>query len=444
MKQKLHITSYQIIPLGFLGLILLGTALLLLPISTAPGEHTGPLTALFTATTSVCVTGLVVVDTFSHWSFFGQLVILFLIQMGGLGVITVSSAVILLLYRRMTLGEHVLLMSAFNLSSPRGMVRFLLQVLRGTFYVEGIGALLYLIPFLPEFGLRGVWIALFTAVSAFCNAGIDVLGSSSLIVYQNDPTVLLPTMALIILGGLGYVVWFDLSGLILDGKKRLSEHAKLVFSLTAALIVAGWLLTLLFEWDNPNTLGSLPLPSKMLNALFQSVTYRTAGFATVPQSALRESSVLVGSVLMFIGGSPVGTAGGVKTVTLYAVVKHAVAYIFDRDETVIFHRRLSRDMVRQATAIVTVSLGAVLAFVLALMLATGFSLTDCLFEVVSALATVGLSRDLTPLLNPAGRLLIILAMYLGRIGPISLALFFRARRRRENAVHVAEGTFIIG
>ena len=448
MRKKgfLKISSAQIIPLGFFALILFGTVILALPISTAPGEKTTVLTALFTSTTSVCVTGLVVVDTFSHWSVFGQAVILLLIQLGGLGVITIYSAFILKLRKKMSLKDQILLMDAFNLSTPDGLFGFLGRVLRGTFLVEGAGALLYLPAFIPRFGLvKGIWVSVFTSISAFCNAGIDIIGPNSLMDYVSDPLVLITTMLLIVIGGIGFIVWFDITACLRRGaKKRLSEHTKLVLSVTLALIMTGAAAIFILEGNNPMTLGKMGLGDKILNSLFQSVTFRTAGFASFSQKGLTESSAFIGLTLMFIGGSPVGTAGGIKTVTFYVILKNAVSFILNRNETVILNRRVNRSFVQEATAIMTVSLSVALVFTVLLCATNHVSITDGAYEIFSATATVGLSRELTPHVDRFGRVAIIICMYLGRIGPISLALFFRMRHSPKNSVSAAEGKFIVG
>lgn len=436
-------------------MIAVGSVLLWLPFSTAPGERTGFLTALFTATTSVCVTGLVVVETAAHWSLFGKIVILVLIQLGGIGIISVSSAAIFALRRRMSLNDRVLLMQSFNLSRLSGLTHFLRRVLRGVFSIELIGAVFYSIAFIPRYGaLNGVWYAVFTSISAFCNAGIDILGADSLMSFSSDPLVLITTMLLIVTGGLGYAVWFDIwekVKLAIEKKRslvfavhRLNEHSKLVLALSVILLFGGAVLELIFEFSNPATLGEMSFGNKILNALFQSVTFRTAGFAAISQKALTEPSVLLGCVLMFIGGSPVGTAGGVKTVTLYIVLKNTVSYILNRHDTVIFNRKVPSRLIREATAIALVSLMVAIVFTALLMLTNGTTLNDSAYEVISAICTVGLSRDLTQSLNTFGRLLIIVSMYLGRIGPISLALFFRTRSEAKNVVRDADGKFIVG
>ena len=447
--------SAQLIPLSFLGAIVVGTLLLMLPFATASGEQTDALTALFTATTSTCVTGLVVVDTYSYWSLFGHIVILIMIQLGGLGIIAVTSILMLMVSKKMSLSQTVLLHDAFNLNSPSGLRKFLVGVFAGTFIVEGVGALFYMPVFIPQFGVaKGIWVSVFTAISAFCNAGIDIMGPDSLVQYNSNPLLMINTMMLIILGGLGYVVWFDILNGIRTGIakkyspwtviKKLSEHTKLVLSLTLFLIVSGAIAVMLMEYTNPDTLGPMSFGNKLMNAYFQSITFRTAGFAAVPQQNLREVTASFGNFYMFIGGSPVGTAGGVKTVTVFALIANAVAFIRSRNETVVFGRRLDEGLVKKASAIICVSFSVTLVFLLLVMMTNDVNAVDASYEIFSATATVGLSRGLTPQLNDIGRLLVIVCMYLGRIGPISMALFFNYRGAERNKVKYSKGNFFAG
>ena len=453
MRRK-GMSSAQIIPLGFLLMILLGAGLLMLPIATADGAGAPFLTALFTSTTSVCVTGLVVVDTFSYWSLFGKAVILVLIQAGGLGVVAVSSAVFLLLRKSFSIRNRALLRDSFDLDSTSGVLRFLRKVIAGVFLIEGAGALLYAFAFVPRYGfVRGLWYAVFHSISAFCNAGLDLIGPDSFIPFRNDAFIGVVTMLLIVLGGLGYVVWFDSYSTMKTAVKKkfgarwffrhLSEHSKLVLCTTAALIVLGAGVTLLLEAGNPDTLGGMPWGGKILNAFFQSVTYRTAGFAMIPQASLRDGSVLVGSVLMFIGGSPMGTAGGIKTVTVAVLFLYAFTYIRSSSDAVVFRRGISGELVRKAVAILAASLLLSLVSTVVLSAAEGLPLTDAVFEVFSATATVGLSRGITPNLHTFGRILIIICMYLGRISPVSLALFFHMQNGGRDVRYVY-GRFFVG
>ena len=452
---RIRISSKYLIPLSFFLTIIIGAILLMLPAASATGEATGPLTALFTSTTSVCVTGLVVVDTYAHWSLFGQFIILILVQIGGLGVVAVGSMIMLVGKRKFNLGSRTLLNDALNVEKNRGLLSFLTRIFKGTFIVEGIGAVLYAIDFVPRLGFsRGIWSAVFQSVSAFCNAGMDVVGPNSMIDFHYNGLLMTVTMVLIILGGLGFVVWFDLIDSIKNAiknrlsfykmLKRLTIHSKVVLLMTGFLLVLGTIGIFISEYSNPDTIGEMSLAGKLSNSLFQSVTFRTAGFASVPQDMLTESSCFIGYILMFIGGSPIGTAGGIKTVTFFLVMMNVTSYIKGRNENLVFNKSVSTELMRKAAAIVFVSMITVFIMTFALMGLEGVNLTDALYEIVSALATVGLSRGLTPLLGRAGRIIIIISMYLGRIGPISMALFFIKGNGMDNRVRHSEGKFYVG
>lgn len=453
-ERKFRISPVQLIPVSFLLVIIVGMLLLMLPAATVTGESAGGVTALFTSTTSVCVTGLTVVDTCTYWSLFGQAVILILVQIGGLGVVAVASMIMIMTRKKFSLGDRILLRDSLNIDKNKEVLIFLKRIFKGVFLTEGIGALLFSIHFIPQMGVgRGIWTSVFQSVSAFCNAGMDVAGSDSMISMRDSSLVMIVTMVLIIMGGLGFVVWFDIIDTIRTGIREryhisgiishLSEHSKLVFTVTIFLILFGMISFLIVEYDNPATIGNMPLPQKIFNSLFQSVTYRTAGFASIPQSGLTETSCVIGGVLMFIGGSPVGTAGGIKTVTAFLFFMNAFSYIRGKRENVVFHKRISSEMMKKAAAIVLVS--ALTLFIIVILLSSrGIALTDAAYEAVSALGTVGLSRNITPTLDLWGRLIIILAMYLGRIGPISMAFFFSRENKNNTKIQHSEGNFYVG
>ena len=434
MKKAFRLTTTQIIMLSFLGMILLGSLLLALPVSSADGVAVPYLDALFTATTATCVTGLVTLPTFSTWSIFGQVVILVLIQVGGLGVITVISAFMLLLHKRVGIGERLLLQDAFNLNTLSGIVRFVKRVLFGTFLVELLGAVFYMTVFVPQFGLRGVWISAFTAVSAFCNAGIDIIGPNSLCDYATNPVVNLVTSALIILSGIGYIVWWDVLRVGRKGFRGLTLHSKIAISTTLVLIFGGGLLIFLLEYGNPLTIGELSLFDKLQVSFFQSITTRTAGFATVPQENLTNGSSVLCLLLMFIGGSPVGTAGGIKTVTVAVLAVSALATIRNQNDVTLFNRTISRQAVNKAVAVAAMSFAILFGSTMLLCAVTDASALDIVYETVSATATVGLTRNLTPYLSSAGKAVIIATMYLGRVGPISLALALNSSKKQRNLI----------
>lgn len=450
-KRRFSFSTAQIILFGFALVILIGSLLLALPVSAANGRAVPYIDALFTATTATCVTGLVTVPTVSTWSVFGQVVILLLIQIGGLGVITVLSGLMLLLHRRVGLEKRLLIQEAFNLGTLSGLVRFVKKVLAGTFLVEGIGALLYMTVFVPEFGWKGIWISVFTAISAFCNAGIDIFSETSLCDYAGNPTITFVTAALIILGGLGYIVWWDLARVLRKMRRQglrclqgLTLHSKMALIATALLLLFGTLLFLIFEYHNPNTLGNAPLWEKLQMAFFQSVTTRTAGFASIPQEHLTNPSALVSLLLMFIGGSPVGTAGGIKTVTVWVLIASALATIRNRNAVTLMGRSLSRQAVSKAIAVLGTSFGIAFLSTLLLSVVTDAPMLDLLYEAVSATATVGLTRGLTPSLNVWGKLIIIATMYFGRVGPISLAIAFRFRKKNQNIIQYPSEEISVG
>ncbi|MGN0438875.1 MAG: TrkH family potassium uptake protein [Lachnospiraceae bacterium] len=439
--------------LGFLVTILIGALLLMLPISSVEGDCDF-LTALFTATTSVCVTGLVVVPTYSYWTLFGKIVILILIQLGGLGIVALTTGVMLVLNRRISLKDNLTIQNAFGLDNLRNLSAFVKHVIQGTLLIEFVGGCLYMIAFVPKYGVRGIWYSFFNAISAFCNAGIDILGPDSLMQYQTSPLVLFTTMLMIVSGGIGFVVWRDflhVARLIhhkqikkRDYLRNLTTHTKVVLTTTLFLIVLGFLATLLFEFNNPETLGNLSFGNKLLNSLFQSVTYRTAGFAAISQAGLTEASVLLGNCIMLIGGSPVGTAGGIKTVTAAVIVYTVIAVIKGQNETLAFRKSIYPDLIRRSISVTMISFAMILIFSILLMLTNDLSMTDSTFEVVSAIATVGLSRDITPTLNTFGKICIIICMYLGRIGPISMFIFFGQKASSKNAVHHAQAKIMVG
>ena len=440
-NKKFSLSTTQIILLSFLSAILVGSALLALPLSSASGIPVPYLDALFTATTSTCVTGLVTLPTVSTWSVFGQVVILILIQVGGLGVITVMSGLMMILNRKMGIGDRLLIQDAFNLNTMAGLAKFVKNVLLGTLIVEGVGALLYMFVFIPEFGARGIWISVFNSVSAFCNAGIDIISQNSLCNYATDPIISGVTSALIILGGLGYIVWWDVLRVIKSRSSKnrrifrhLTLHSKIAITFTAGFLLLGAVLFFILEYSNPATIGNMALFDKIQVAFFQSVTTRTAGFASVPQGDLTNASATVSVILMLIGGSPVGTAGGMKTVTIAVLACSALATIRNRNSATLFGRRISDGSVRKALAVAVTFLTICTVATVLLMATNNVSVIDAVYETVSATATVGLSRDLTPTLNTFGKLIIIATMYFGRVGPISLAVAFASKNKAHNLI----------
>lgn len=426
---------------SFIALILFGSLLLSLPISAKGGEAVKYVDALFTATTATCVTGLVTVGTYATWSAFGQAVILILIQIGGLGTITVVSAVMIAMHKKMNTADFRLIGDAFNLNSLSDLTRMVKNVVRGTAIVEAVGALLYMTVFVPEFGARGIWISVFNSVSAFCNAGIDVIGDTSLVDYATNPIVNITTSALIIVGGLGYIVWWDILRVGRMVRKQgtaalrsLTLHSKIVIASTLILIFGGGALIFAFEYNNPETMAAMSIFDKLQLSVFQSVTTRTAGFASMAQDELTDSTAMLCLVLMFVGGSPVGTAGGVKTTTVVTLISTAYSTIRGKNQVSLFGRDLTAQTVRKSVAVVMMSFGIMTVSTLLLSAVCDASALDILYETVSATATVGLTRNLTPYLNIWGKIILIFTMYLGRVGPISLAVAFNSRVEAVNLI----------
>lgn len=436
----------QVILLGFLITILMGSILLALPVATKSGQATPYIDALFTATTSVCVTGLIVETTMTHWSLFGQAVILVLVQIGGLGVVTITTGMFFMLRKRITLGNRMLIQESMGLNTMTGLVPLVKKILIGTGIIEGIGAIFYATQFVPEFGFGyGIWAAVFNSVSAFCNAGMDIVRDDSLRSYVMNPVINFTTMGLIILGGLGFIVWKDLWQSLkkvfrdrLPVKRvirQLKFQTKIVLSISFFLIMFGTVLIFLFEYHNPATMKDLPLSGKLMASMFQAVTTRTAGFETVAQGALTDASSLVSMFMMIIGGSPAGTAGGVKTVTFAILVFCVISVAKQEDSISLFKRRVPRHLLPKALAIIVINLIVLMTSVLLLLAFDHGSFMESCYECVSALATVGLTKGLTPNLTIAGKVIIIITMYLGRVGPISMAIGFSQKNKKKKVMY---------
>lgn len=436
LKRKMRLTTTRFIVLIFIGIILLGAVLLCLPAASRNGQSIGFLNAFFTATTATCVTGLVVVDTYTHWSLFGQLVILCLIQMGGLGFMTFATLLSLFVGRTITMKERLLMAESLNQNKMVGIVRLSKHILLGTLMFESIGTLLFMMRFIPEFGfLNGIFKSLFHSVSAFCNAGIDVMGQkeafSSFTAYSGDVIINLGIMLLIIIGGLGFGVWEDV---LVNARnmRRCRLHTKLALVVTAVLLVIGFVLFFVFEYSNPATMGNMPLGQKLMASLFQSVTPRTAGFNTIDIAAMTPASKLTTNILMFIGGSPGSTAGGIKTVTLAVLIFAVVAAVKGANDVNISKRRITHNLVNRAVAVLMIGMIVVIVATLAIMAVDGFSFEDTLFECISAFATVGLSTGITPHLSAFSKLVLIGLMIFGRVGVLTISVAFALNRKNGN------------
>ncbi|MBQ2701309.1 MAG: Trk family potassium uptake protein [Clostridia bacterium] len=435
--------------LGFLTLILLGATLLSLPIASSDGESHGVVNALFTATSAVCVTGLVTLDTATAWSLFGQSVLLVLIQVGGLGFMVFATLIMVIMGKRITLKNRMLIRESMNASSLSGLVRLSLIYGALALVIELVGAAILSLRFVPQYGWqKGLFFSLFHAVSAFCNAGFDLFGQfSSLTAYQKDPLVLITISLLIILGGLGFSVIFET--LHIRRFKKLSLHARLVLILTAVLLFVGFMGYMLLEWRNPLTLGAedLSISDRLINAWFQSTTMRTAGFNSLDLGNMTDSSKFLSVLLMFVGAAPASTGGGVKITTMGVMFFVAVSVLRGREQITVFKRRLSVGLVRRAITILFISLFILMSATLALATFENgrFSFIDLLFESTSALATVGVSALGTPHLSLGSQCLLIPVMFFGRVGPLTLALALANRQEKnKDRVTYPEENIMIG
>lgn len=441
---KPKLTYTQIIVLFFAVVIATGTLLLCLPVASKSREWTPLLDCAFTATSATCVTGLVVYDTFTHWSLFGQLVILSMIQIGGLGLMTVITAFSVFAKRKISLYERKLLMQSAGTFRSSGIIKLLKQIITITVICEGTGAVLLATRFCPELGItEGLYYSVFHAVSAFCNAGFDLMGRfgefSSLTPFYSDVAFNLTVASLIVAGGLGFIVWQD----IIANKfslKKYSVHSKIVIITTAALLLGGWLLYFVFEKNA--SLSSLSTGEKILASLFQSVSSRTAGFNTVPLNKLSGAGVVLMSVLMLIGGSPGSTAGGIKTTTVAVMVIELIAAAKGNKDTVVFKRRLEDDTVKRAGAIISVYMMAVVISVAAICAVENLPLSDVLFEVASGAGTVGLTVGITSTLSDFSHIILMLLMFGGRIGGLTLVIAFAERREHAKLTRPTEKILI--
>lgn len=437
----------KIIATTFFILILVGALLLTLPVSTRDGRGCDFLRALFTATSATCVTGLTPFDTYSQWSGFGQAVLLCLIEVGGLGFMSMATLFVFLLRKRIGLKQRMVMAQALSLNDMEGVVRLQRTVIFGSLSVEAIGAAILAAYFTPRFGFgKALWLGVFHSVSAFCNAGFDVFGflepGASLMTFQDAPLVLLTLGALVVIGGLGFLVWEELA----ERKpfSRMTVYTRLVLSTTAALLLAGWVLTCLLEWNNPETLGNMPVWEKLLNGFFQSVTLRTAGFAAIDQGKLTEGGKAVSMIIMFIGGSSGSTAGGLKTVTFVVLVLFIWARLRGRSTVCAFQRTIPQGQVLDAMTIAMAMFILSMSGAVFICATSPVGFTNALYEAISALATVGLTADTTLRLSVPAQCLIILYMYFGRVGILTISLGFLTGDRAVERFRYAQTNLLIG
>lgn len=439
-KDKLN--PPQVLALGFLSLILIGSILLNLPIASSSGSSIGYVNSLFTSASAVCVTGLTVLNTARDFTPFGQVIIITLIQFGGLGIMTLATVGYIIMGKKISFKERLMIKEQLNTESIQGIVKLTKKVIGYTFFLEMMGSLLLALRFVPMFGFeKGLAFSIFHAISAYCNAGFDIFGDS-LIIFQNDYYVLLILSLLIILGGLGFTVYADL--LAKDKLRKLTLHSKVVLIMTGSLLIIGTLSFLLFESSNPGTLGSMNFPSRLANSFFQSVSPRTAGFYSVDMSKIRETTIFSTIMLMFIGGSPGSTAGGIKTTTFACLLLTTISVVKGEEDVNCLNRRLPFETIKRAVSIFLIGLAIVFSTAIILTITdSSLKFINLLFESTSAFGTVGLTTGITDKLSILGRLVITLTMYIGRVGPLTMAYAF-ARRNMKRDYRNAPGNLMVG
>lgn len=438
------LTPVQILAIGFATVILIGAILLNLPIATQDGSRTPFIDCLFVSTSATCVTGLVTVDTGTHWNYFGKTVIMFLIEIGGLGFMSFATLIALLLGKKITLKERLVMQEALNSFSLQGLVKMAKYVLVFTFSIQLAGALLLSTQFIPEFGLwKGIYYSVFHSISAFCNAGFDLVGGfRSLTVYAENPVIILTIGSLIIIGGLGFYVWQEIYNF--KGLRRLSLHSKVALSGTAILLVIGTILMFIFESNNPGTMKNMSFKGKILSSFFAAVTPRTAGFNSISTSDMTNAGVFLTIILMFIGGVPGSTAGGIKVTTAGVLVMTVLSIIKGREDTQIYKKRITKDAVYKSLAITTIGLGLVITVTMLLSITEpSATLEYLLYEATSAFGTVGMTLGLTTQLSFVGKAIVIFTMYCGRLGPLTVVLAL-AKRANSNKIKYPEDKILVG
>ncbi|MCR1974504.1 TrkH family potassium uptake protein [Clostridium sporogenes] len=437
-------TPVQILAIGFAIVIFVGAILLSLPISSQTGQRTPFLDCLFTSTSAVCVTGLIVVDTGTHWTYFGKTVIMLLIEVGGLGFMSFATLLALLVGKKITLKERLVMQEALNTFNIQGLVKMARYILLFTLSIQGGGALLLSTQFIPKYGLaKGLYYSIFHSISAFCNAGFDLFGNFNSLTGVYDNTVIILVIAfLIIIGGLGFYVWYEIYHY--KGHRKLSTHSKLVLSATALLLSVGTVLMFIFESRNPGTMANMTFGNKILSSFFAAVTPRTAGFNSISTSDMTMAGKFLTIILMFIGGASGSTAGGIKVTTAGVLIMTVVCVVKGKQDTEINKRRISKEIVYRALAITIISLTLVITVTMILSITeVKFPFEYYLYEATSAFGTVGITLGLTTKLSAIGKIVILLTMYAGRVGPLTLAIAF-ARKLKNSSIKYPEEKILVG
>lgn len=446
-KRSRQMSATRVIALVFAAIIALGTLLLSLPVASRSGERCSVLDALFTATSATCVTGLTRFDTWSQFSGFGQVVVITLIQIGGLGFMSVATLIVFLLRRKVGLKQRMVMAQALSVNDMDSVVRLQKWVLVGSFSIEAVGAAVLTLRFLPEYGFgKAIKWGVFHSISAFCNAGFDIFGEispgSSLTIFQSDPLVLLTLSALVILGGLGFLVWQDI---VLKRRfRKMSVYSRLVLLGTAGVLLAGTVAVAVTEWNNPNTLGGMSTADKLFNSFFQAVTLRTAGFVSFDQAAMTESSKAMCILMMLVGGASGSTAGGIKIVTVMVLLLFLASRARGKNTVNVFKRTIPASQVLDAMTITGIVTALAMAGAIFITLTSPVSFIHGLYESASAIATVGITAGATGSLSIAAQIMIIIFMYFGRVGILTISLGFLMGSRAEERFRYAETNLLIG
>lgn len=443
-RSRLKLSAVQILALGFITLISVGGLLLSLPISSVNGEYTSLIDSLFTATSAVCVTGLITIDTGTHWNTFGQIIIITLIEIGGLGFMSFTTFIASVLGRKITLRDRLIMQEAMNTYGIQGMVKMVRYVMAFTFTIQGIGAVLLSPYFIPRYGvIKGIYYSIFHSISAFCNAGFDLIGNfDSLTSFNESPIFLFIIAALLIGGGLGFTVWLELYNRKVT--RKISVHTKIVLSTTVILLIGGTILIFLLEYNNGKTIGDMSLINKISNSFFTSASPRTAGFNSISIGDMTDSSKFTTVVLMFIGGSPGSTAGGLKTTTFGLILLSVISILKGREETEAFGKRFSKELVYKAFTLLFLAICLVSFVTMALsILEPKESFIDLLYEAASAFGTAGLTTGVTQRIGSISKIILMATMYLGRVGPLTIALALM-RKKKKSLYRYPEGKILIG
>ncbi|MEG0307571.1 MAG: TrkH family potassium uptake protein [Clostridium sp.] len=443
-KKGIKLSEVQILALGFAILIFLGGCLLTLPISSASGEVTNFLDALFTSTSATCVTGLVTLDTGTHWSVFGQVIIMTLIEIGGLGFMSFATFIAVIVGRKITLKNRLLVQEAMNTFTIQGLVKMVKKVMLFAFVIQLTGAAILSTQLVPEFGTaKGIYYSVFSSISTFCNAGFDLFGNfNSYTGYYDNSIILLTVSSLIVIGGLGFVVLLELYGF--KKEKKLSLHTKVVLLITTILIVGGTLSMLILEYNNTETLANMNFKDKLVNSIVASISPRTAGINSISTDGMTTAGKFLTILLMFIGGSPGSTAGGLKTSTFGIVICTAISIIRGREDVEIFQRKIAKELVYKAFTLLMLGMGLVMGVTMLLTITeAGGEFLSLLYEATSAFGTVGLSMGVTPGLSNPGKMIIITLMYLGRVGPLTVVMAL-LNNKKSSPYKYPEGKILIG